>query len=70
VLLTTCTNKLTFFTLWAQGFTCLSGHFQQQVIPNTVVNFLHLRYLLPLGSASKLLSIYSNLTLHICYIMF
>jgi hypothetical protein len=39
VLFTTCTEKLIFTALWAQGFMCLSSHFQQQVIHNMSFNF-------------------------------
>jgi hypothetical protein len=36
---TTCTDKLTFAALWAQGFMCLSSHFQRQVIHKMFVIF-------------------------------
>jgi len=46
------------------------NYFGKQVIHVAVLIFIQLQYDVPLSSTSKSLPIHSNLTLHICYIMF
>ena len=46
------------------------SYFGKQVIHIAFLNFIQLQYVVLLGSTSKSLPIHSNLTFHICYIMF
>ena len=64
VLLATGTNKLNCIEF------CLSGYLHQKALNNTSFKFIHPQYIFLLSSTSKLLTIRSNLTLHISYIMF
>ena len=63
-------NQGNFHCIMATRLHMPLSYFGQQVIHVASLNFIQLQYNVPLSSTSQSIPTHSNLTLHICYIMF
>ncbi len=63
-------SQTNFHCIVATRLNTHACYFLQQALHVAFLNFIQLQYVVPLSCTNKSLPIHSNLTLHICYIMF